>query len=111
MRISEWQETDPWFPKPFDEVLHPQWPLAVDPPHVARRLTVQRSHFTIHGTDKGGLDKMTEKPNSRLVKFTVASGDIVQILDDLTTCGIAEATVFPDLEGLARELQREWGGA
>jgi hypothetical protein len=110
VRISEWPETDPWFPKPFDEVLHPQWPLAVDPPHVDRRLTVQRGHFTIHGTAKDGLDKMLEKAKPRLVKFIINAGDIVEILDDLGTCGIAETTVFPDLEGLSREIKREWGG-
>jgi hypothetical protein len=111
VRISEWSETDPWFPRPFEDVLHPAFPLAVDPPHVSRRLTVQRSHFTIHGTDKDGLDKMAERPNARLVKIPIAASDIVPILDDLNTCGISESTIFPDLEGLSRELERDWGGA
>jgi hypothetical protein len=35
---------------------------------------------------------------------------IVDILDDLKTLGIVETTVFPDLEGLSRELMRTWGG-
>jgi hypothetical protein len=108
--LPEWHETDPWFPKPFEETLHPPLPLAIDPPHVARRLTVQRSHFTIHGTDKDGLDTLAGQPNSRLVKFTIKENDVVQILDDLSTCGIAESTVFPDLEGLSRELRHQWGG-
>jgi hypothetical protein len=110
VRISEWPETDPWFPKPFDEVLHPQWPLAVDAPHVARRVAVQRGHFTIHGTERDGLDKMLERPNPRIVKFTINAADIVEILDHLTTCGIVETTVFPDLEGLSKELMHEYGG-
>ena len=110
VRISEWPETDPWFPKPFDEVLHPKLPLALDAPHVARRVAVQHGHFTIHGTEKDGLDQMLERPNPRLVKFTISGGDIVEILDDLSTCGITETTIFPDLEGLSRELMRECGG-
>jgi FRG domain len=110
VRLSEWAETDPWFPKPFDEVLHPALPLAVDPPHVARRLSVQRSHFTIHGTDKDGLDKMAEKENARLVKILVLAGDIVDVIDDLRTCGISETTVFPDLDALSIELLHEWCG-
>jgi hypothetical protein len=36
--LPEWKETDPWFPKTFEEDLHPRFPLAVDPPHVARRV-------------------------------------------------------------------------
>lgn len=110
VRISEWSETDPWFPTPFDEVLHPKLPLALDAPHVARRVAVQRGHFTIHGTQKDGLDQMLEKPNTKLVKFTITAGEITEILDDLKTCGITETTVFPDLEGLSSELMREWGG-
>jgi hypothetical protein len=85
-------------------------PLALDPPHVARRVSVQRSHFTIHGTDKKGLDRLAGKKDSRLVKITIGAAGIVNLLDDLETHGIVETTVFPDLEGLSRELLREWGG-
>jgi len=106
--LPEWKETDPWFPKPFEEVLHPKMPLALDPPHVARRVSVQRSHFTIHGTDRNGLDRLVGQKNSRLVK--IGQTGIINILDDLATHGIVETTVFPDLEGLSRELMREWGG-
>lgn len=108
--LPEWKETDPWFPKPFEEALHPKMPVALDPPHVARRVSVQRSHFTIHGTDKNGLDGLARQKDSKLVKITIGEGGIVGILDDLETYGIVETTVFPDLEGLARELVRAWGG-
>jgi FRG domain-containing protein len=108
--LPEWKETDPWFPKPFEETLHPKMPMALDPPHVARRVSVQRSHFTIHGTDKEGLDRLALEKDSRLIKITVDEGGIVDILDDLETLGIVETTIFPDLEGLSRELVRTWGG-
>jgi FRG domain-containing protein len=108
--LPEWPETDPWFPKPFEGDLHPRSPLAIDPPHLAPRVAVQRSHFTIHGTDENGLDDLARESSSRLVKITVGRNDIVEILDDLRTFGVVETTVFPDLEGLARELRREWGG-
>jgi hypothetical protein len=109
--LPEWKETDPWFPQPFEETLHPALPLAIDPPHVARRVAVQRSHFTIHGTEKDGLDRMVSEPGARLVKLTVRAGDVVTLLDDLETCGITETTVFPELEGLSLELMREWAEA
>jgi hypothetical protein len=108
--LPEWKETDPWFPQPFEEMLHPASPLAIDPPHVARRLTAQRSHFTIHGTDRDALDTLAGQPNSRLVRIVVRANDVIDILDDLETCGISETTVFPDLEGLSKELMHEWGG-
>jgi FRG domain-containing protein len=108
--LPEWKETDPWFPTPFEETLHPKMPLALDPPHVARRVSVQRSHFTIHGTDRNGLDQFVGKRGSRLVKIIIGRKGIANILDDLATYGIVETTIFPDLEGLSRELIRAWGG-
>ena len=108
--LPEWEETDPWFPRPFEEALHPKLPLAIDPPHVARRVSVQRSHFTIHGTDRNALDKIAETKDSRLVKIVIPKEAVVSVLDDLETLGILETTVFPDLEGLSRELVRKWGG-
>jgi len=108
--LPEWKETDPWFPEPFEEPLHPKMPLAIDPPHVARRVAVQRGHFTIHGTDKNGLDKFAGEKGAKLVKITIAQAGIIDILDDLGTVGISETTVFPDLEGLSHELFRTWGG-
>lgn len=108
--LPEWKETDPWFPKPFEEPLHPKMPLAIDPPHVARRVAVQRGHFTIHGTDKNGLDNFAGEKDAKLVKITIAQAGVIDILDDLGTVGVSETTVFPDLEGLSHELFRIWGG-
>jgi len=108
--LPEWKETDPWFPTPFEDTLHPKMPVALDPPHVARRVSVQRSHFTIHGTDKDGLDRLVKEKDSRLTKIVIGERGIISILNDLETCGIVETTVFPDLEGLSRELVRTWGG-
>lgn len=108
--LPEWKETDPWFPTPFEETLHAEHPLALDPPHVARRVSVQRSHFTVHGTDRNGLDRLVGGKDSRVVKIMIGKAGIVNILDDLQTLGIVETTVFPDLEGLSRELMRTWGG-
>jgi voltage-gated potassium channel Kch len=108
--LPEWKETDPWFPTPFEETLHAEMPLALDPPHVARRVSVQRGHFTVHGTDKQGLDRLATQKDSRLLKIVIGKTGIVAMLDDLETLGIVETTIFPDLEGLSRELLRTWGG-
>ena len=78
-------------------------------PLQAARVAVQRSHFTIHGTNKNGLDDLAKESSSRLVKITIEGNKIDEILDDLSTLVVVETTVFPDLEGLARELRREWG--
>jgi len=107
--LPHWKEVEPWFPEPFEDVLHVPYPVAIDPPHVARRVSVQRSRFTVHGKSKRGLEALANtlaKP--RLVKFVIPTVVGKQILGDLSTCGIMETSVFPDLEGLSRELETKW---
>jgi hypothetical protein len=107
--LPDWSEADPWFPEPFESVLHVSYPVAIDPPHVARRVSVQRSRFTVHGKSMRGLDALAarmQKP--RLAKFLISRAVGSQILNDLSTCGIMQTSVFPDLEGLSKELETKW---
>lgn len=107
--LPDWPEMTHWFPKPFEDALHVLLPVAVDPPHVARRVSVQRSRFTIHGTSKRGLDALASGlPHTRLVKLVIPNKTGKEILKNLSTCGIVETSVFPDLEGLSRELETKW---
>jgi hypothetical protein len=107
--LPDWREISDWFPEPFEQPLHVVLPVAVDPPHIARRVSVQRSRFTIHGRSKRGLDVLAQGlPNTRLVKLVVPNNVGQNILKDLSTCGIVETSVFPDLEGLSRELETKW---
>lgn len=107
--LPDWREVSDWFPIPFEQPLHVVLPIAVDPPHVARRVSVQRSRFTIHGRSKRGLDVLAQGlPNTRLVKLVIPNKVGKDILRNLSTCGIVETSVFPDLEGLSRELETKW---
>jgi hypothetical protein len=107
--LPYWNEADPWFPEPFEQALHVSYPVAIDPPHVARRVSVQRSRFTVHGKSKRGLESFVVKTSKpRLVKFVVPKRVGKQILNDLSTCGITETSVYPDLEGLSKELETKW---
>ncbi len=92
---------------PRDE-LKPELPIAVDPIHVSRRLAVQRSRFTIHGKDQNGLITVAASNPDVLFRIIIAKECVNAILSDLRTCGVSETTIFPDLEGLSRELLREW---
>jgi len=106
--LPDWKETDKWFPVPFDEPLLVDQPIAIDPPHVVRRVAVQHSHFTIHGKDLRGLEEFATGAKSRLVKILIPRPTVQTILGDLAACGITETTVYPDLEGLSRELRWKW---
>ena len=80
--------------------------LLLPPPHIATRLAVQHSRFTLSGTDVNGFDKIIARHvgNSRLMKLTIDRRAIHQIRDDLAFCGISETTFFPELEALGRDL-------
>jgi hypothetical protein len=83
-------------------------PVALDPPHIIRRIAVQRSHFTLFGTDPDGLIRIAERGGGRLAKIAITAEAIDDIRADLQSCGIKETTVYPDLEGLSRELREDW---
>ena len=100
-----------------NEYIGPQFPLAIDPSHVARRFAVQRSRFTIFGRNTDGLIKMcgkVEKAERRLCRIPIKRSAVNMMRRDLAMCGISESTIFPDLDGFGRELssmfQELWMG-
>lgn len=101
-------DTRPYLPE-TGNLAHrfPNKPIAIDPPHVARRLAVQRSRFVMFGYDEHGIENLMGN-GKRLVKIVVASEMCETIYRDLQTCGVSQSTLFPDLEGLAGELARAW---
>jgi len=100
---------NPWLPPRFKNMAGlPQRPVAVYPTHIARRISTQRSCFTIHGTDERGLDRLLEKKNSCLLKIIIPSFRVQAIRRELEASGIDEATIFPDLAGLSRTLNLKW---
>lgn len=86
----------------------PATPMLWDSPHVTRRVAAQRSRFMIFGTDPSWLVKMVGKKGSRLVSVTVPKGSITKVRQELKDAGITESVVYPDLDGLGRELKQMW---
>jgi hypothetical protein len=84
------------------------FPIAVAPTHVHVRMAAQRGYFTIHGTDKRSFVAQFEHHklanDRRLIKMNIRSGDREHLKRDLGLLGIKQATLFPDLDGLAAEL-------
>lgn len=92
----------------------PQLPVAIAPSYIDRRLFAQRSCFTVHGTLSEGLDEMEnmnvlqEAGHLRKASLSLGGGGRDQMKLLLSTCGISETTLFPDFEGLARQVAREY---
>jgi hypothetical protein len=99
----------PWLPSRFRKKPSlPLRPVAVFPTHIARRISTQRSCFTVHGSDIDGLDKFQVGRHACLFKIVIPSYCVRAIQRELEASGIDEATIFPDLDGLGRSLSSKW---
>jgi hypothetical protein len=100
---------DPWLPPRFARgKTIPKQPVAVYPTHISRRISTQRSCFTIHGSDSEGLDRLRNSGERLLTKIVIPSFRVQSIRKELDSQGIDEVTVFPDLDGLGRAMCARW---
>ena len=105
------RQVAPWLPKQFTKKLVnlPKYPIAIYPPHIDRRISCQRSCFTIHGNDPNALEKIWKNRRYRcLARIVIPSFHIESIRNSLSMCGIDESTIFPDLDGLSRSVSDRW---
>ncbi|MGH9627463.1 MAG: FRG domain-containing protein [Bryobacteraceae bacterium] len=110
---TDWFENTAYLPPPYSGRRLARPPVAIDPTFTAQRMLVQHSHFTLHGHDCRGLDEMRaelsiERDLLRVI-IDVDQDELEYLLWHLRLLGITETTIFPDLEGLARELRLEYG--
>jgi hypothetical protein len=75
--------------------------VAVQPTNIHPRMSAQRSCFTVQGKDKSSLSVCVPQ---LLRSFRIDPDACYRMRDDLLMLGISHSTVFPDLDGLAREL-------
>ena len=105
---SDRNKVSPWLPERFKKGKRagvPELPVAVFPTHTMRRISAQRSCFTIHGKDRDGFRTISKAARSvPLVKFEIPSWEVLQIRRTLGTCGIDDTAIFPDLEALGRSV-------
>lgn len=94
----------PWLPDRYSTAKLRKLPVAVYPTHSARRISTQRSCFTIHGSDADGLEKLACESDAHIVKVIIPRTEVSKINEELVISGIDEITIFPDLDGLGRFL-------
>ena len=88
----------------------PELPLAVTPSYSNIRLAAQKSVFTIHGKRKDGFaDAARVREEPHLAQLVIDAEVTETIRSDVELSGITESTLFPDLEGLAREMKNDYG--
>jgi hypothetical protein len=82
-------------------------PVSIYPTYVHPRLRGQRSCFTIHGTDKRGLDSLLAG-KSILKRYVIVPACRQSMGSELAVLGITDSVVFPDIDGLASELKERF---
>lgn len=89
-----------------------QFPAAFYPVHVHSRMAVQRSCFTIYGVRQEGLDELLAiqlVQKGLLTKYRISPEGAVGIRAELNALGVSYSTLFPDFDGLAKELTEDKG--
>lgn len=92
-----------------DEAKLPDYPVAVLPALIDHRIVAQKAVYTIHGKKKNGYLELSKRyRNAQILKLQIDSKAANNIRDQLGAAGVTETTLFPDLEGLAREIRWDY---
>jgi hypothetical protein len=100
---AAWEKDDPDVGKgKFQQ----KFPIAFYPTHVHPRMTAQRSGFTIHGPH---TKRLVDSVSKNFLKSIDVNPDArTEIRGQLRVMGISNSTLFPDFEGLARDLEHRF---
>lgn len=86
-------------------------PVAINGAYNSARIVAQRGAFTIFGDNVSAMESIYDQdafPADSLVKVVIEKTLIPAIRHSVLNHGISESVVFPDLDGLAREMKREF---
>lgn len=93
-----------WLPDRFDakQRLKKKLPIAVFPNQFDRRISAQRSCFTVHGAQKDSLERLFPRAQQLFAKIVIPAYAVEDLRGELEDNAIDEATIYPDLEGLGK---------
>jgi hypothetical protein len=95
----------PWLPNRYATTqVEKPLPVAIYPTHFQRRISSQRSCFTIHGSSRDGFEELPKEVRRYLQRIVIPHAKAHEIETQLAVAGIDEVTIFPDLDGLGRWL-------
>lgn len=101
-----------------------QLPVAVEPTSIHPRMYAQHSYFTVHGRDERPLHTLLSEALEQLREAGRCDYQLADVLRryevdiepsagmaELRTLGIADSTIMPDADSLAKELSRFMRGS
>lgn len=86
----------------------PSVPLVLEFDHFARRVSAQRSRFVVFGSAPDFFNRLFDHTDARIAVLTVNASFVEQMRIELRDAGITESVIFPDLDGLGREVRQLW---
>ena len=90
-----------------------QFPVAIYPSTVHARMSSQRGCFTLHGADDRDFESIfSDTPlitEMQFIKYRIPKEYVASVFRELSEIGITHAALFPDFDGLARELRYCFG--
>ncbi len=87
------------------------YPISIYGAHNSQRIVAQRGVFVCFGKDTRPIETIFAReslPPDCLRKLVVKRGKLPNIHEALRRNGHTDSVVFPDLDGLAREIKREY---
>jgi hypothetical protein len=62
----------------------------------------------VFGTDREYLRKLLRSKDAKIREIRIPAECIPKMQIDLRDCGITESVIFPDLDGMGREIKQLW---
>jgi hypothetical protein len=103
----------PWAPAANGRRLKGKLPVAIKPVHSSPRIVAQKGCFTVHGTDRTALARLSTSRVDNgpgLRRWIVPRDAIAGLRRDLAIAGVTETTAFQELDGLCREIKSGFFG-
>jgi len=111
MKTGNLSGNTPTCPGDKDDLIQvgmPKTPLLLEFPHITRRVAAQRSRLMAFGTDWNWLSEHSKKADSHVKIIAIEAKSVPTIKIELRESGVTESVIFPDLDGLGREVSQHW---
>ena len=108
-REDEWEYA--YLPSDEDDLKDlpiPGVPLLLNFPHITRRVAAQRSRFIVFGTEPTWLADELTNAFSPIKTISIEGSCTSKLRVELRDSGVTESVIFPDLDGLGREINQLW---
>ena len=87
------------------------FPIAIYGAHNSQRIVAQRGVFVCFGKDTRPMEIAYQReafPADSLIRLLIKKGRLPHMYEALRRHGLTDSVAFPDLDGLAREIKREF---